>query len=245
MPATVITTKLNREIAVEERRVGIPTGRPLTDGAIARRRLQIAVVLGASGFVALFAMVVASGVVLAGAIALAIVFAAYAMEKDRHLRRLALLRGDSKRISLAVASELMFSGALATDRELLDLRDVVARAAGTLAAGLADVVAADCTRLRVLGPSGEVPVAAERELNARQLVPDDATAAHEVLRSRKPVRRVGEDDRGVLVVALRRGDDVLALLEAVAPSGEQFRPTDVGQAEAYARGVVAALAPRG
>ncbi len=245
MPATALTTKLNREIALEERRVGLPTSRPLTDGAIARRRLQIALVLGASGFAALFATLFAIGIVQAGAIALAGLFAAYAIQKDRHLRRLALLRGDSKRISLAVASELMFSGALIADREVLDLRDVIAQSAGKLAAGLADVVPADCTRLRVLGPSGEVPVAAERELSARQLVPDDATGAHEVLRSRKSVRRVSEDDRGVIVVALRRGAEILALLEAVSPSGEQFRAADVAQAEAYARGVVAALAPRG
>jgi hypothetical protein len=245
MPATVTTTKLNREIALEERRVGIPTSRPLTDGAIARRRLQIAVVLGASGFVALFAMVVASGFVQAGAIALAALFAAYAIEKDRHLRRLALLRGDSKRITLAVASELMFSGALAADRELLDLRDVIARSAGKLASGLADVVAADCTRLRVLGPSGEVPVAAEREMNARQMVPDDPGPAHEVLRTHKPVRQTTDDDRGVIVVAIRRGDELLALLEAVSPRGEHFRPADLVQADAYAHGVVAALAPRG
>jgi hypothetical protein len=245
MPATASTTKLNREIRLEERRVGLPTSRPLTDGAIARRRLQIALVLAASGFVALFATLFATGMVQAGAIALAGIFALYAIEKDRHLRRLALLRGDSKRISLAVASELMFSGALVADREVLDLRDVIAQSAGKIAAGFADVVAADCTRLRVLGPSGEVPVAAERELSARQLVPDDAAAAHEVLRSHKSVRRVTDDARGVIVVALRRGSEVLALLEAVAPSGEQFRPAEVSLAEAYARGVVAALAPRG
>jgi len=59
------------------------------------------------------------------------------------------------------------------------------------------------------------------------------------------VRRVTDDARGVIVVALRRGGEILALLEAVTPSGEQFRPADVGLAEAYARGVVAALAPRG
>ena len=36
MPATITT--LEREIALEERRVGIPTDQPLTDRAIARRR---------------------------------------------------------------------------------------------------------------------------------------------------------------------------------------------------------------
>jgi hypothetical protein len=243
MPAAV--TILDREITLEERRVGIPTNQPLTDGAIARRRLQIAIVLGASGFVALFAVFVAAGVVRAGAIVLAALFGAYAVEKDRHLRRLASLRGDSMRITLAVASELMLSGALASDPELLDLRDGIGRAAGRLAAGLADVVGAECTRLRLLGPSGEVPVAAERDLAARASVPDDPTAAHKVLRNRRTVREVTVDDRGVLVVAMRRGDEVLALLEAVAPRGDRYRPVDVVQADAYARGAVAALGAYG
>jgi len=243
MPATITT--LEREIALEERRVGIPTDQPLTDRAIARRRLQIAVVLGASGFVALFAVFLATGIVRVGAIALAGAFGVYAVEKDRHLRRLALLRGDSMRITLVVANELMFSGALAGDRELLDLRDGIGRAAERLAAGLADVVRADCTRLRLLGPSGEVPVAAERELTARRSVPDDTTAAHAVLRNHRPVRQVTLDGRGVLVVAMRRGDEVLALLEAVAPCGDRYRPVDVVQADAYARGAVAALAAHG
>jgi len=243
MPAAV--TILDREITLEERRVGIPTNQPLTDGAIARRRLQIAIVLGASGFVALFAMFVAAGVVRAGAIMLAALFGAYAVEKDRHLRRLASLRGDSMRITLAVASELMLSGALASDPELLDLRDGIGRAAGRLAAGLADVVGAECTRVRLLGPSGEVPVAAERDLAARASVPDDPAAAHKVLRNRRTVREVTVDDRGVLVVAMRRGDEVLALLEAVAPRGDRYRPVDVVQADAYARGAVAALGAYG
>lgn len=243
MPATVTT--LDREIALEERLVGLPTDEPLTDGAIARRHLQIAVVLGASGFVALFAVFVSNGRVRFGAIALAVLFGAYAMEKDRHLRRLALLRGDSKRITLAVAGELLFSGALFDDRELLDLRDGIGGAASGLAAGLADVVGADCTRVRLLGPSGEVPVAAERELSTHQMVPDDPSAAYDALLSHKPVRQVRSDDRGVLVVALRSGDEILGLLEAVAPSGDRFRPVDARLADAYARGAVAALAAHG
>jgi hypothetical protein len=243
MPATITT--LEREIALEERRVGIPVNQPLTDKAIARRRTQIAGVLGASGFVALFAVILASGIVSVGAIGLAALFGVYAVEKDRHLRRLALLRGDSMRITLVVANELMFSGALAGDRELLDLRDGIGRAAGRLAAGLADVVGAECTRVRLLGPSGEVPVAAERDLAARASVPDDPTAAHKVLRNRRTVREVTVDDRGVLVVAMRRGDEILALLEAVAPRGDRYRPVDVVQADAYARGAVAALGAYG
>jgi hypothetical protein len=243
MPATVTT--LDREIELEEKRVGLPTDQPLTDGAIARRRLQIAVVLGASGFVALGAVFAAGGPLRLGAIALAALFAAYAIEKDRHLRRLALLRGDSLRISFVVANELMFSGALAGDRELLDLRDTIGHVAGRLAAGLGDVVRADCTRLRILGPSGEVPVAAEREFANRQSVPNDVSAARDALRNRRSVRQVTLDDRGVIVVALRRGDELLALLEAVAAVGDRYRPSDVALADAYARGAIAVLSPRG
>jgi hypothetical protein len=149
------------------------------------------------------------------------------------------------RITLVVANELMSSGALAGARELLDLRDGIGRAAGRLAAGLAEVVPADCTRLRLLGPSGEVPVAAERELGARNEVSDDPAAAQDVVRNGKSVRRVRADDRGILVVALALDDEVLALLEAVAPRGDRFRPGDLARAEAYARGAVAALAANG
>jgi hypothetical protein len=243
MPATV--TLLEREIADEERVVGMPANRPLTDGAIARRRSQIAIVLGSSGFVAMSSLFFAAGLVRVGAIALALLFGGYAIGKDRHLRRLALLRGDSMRITLAVANELMSSGALTGARELLDLREGIDRAAGRLAAGLADVVPADCTRLRVVGPSGEVPVAAERELGSRNDVADDRTAAEQAVESHKSVRRITTDDRGVLVVALQHGDDIVALLEAVAPSGDRFRPGDLARAEAFARGAVSALVATG
>src|SRR5262249_42126775 len=118
MVATI--TSLDREIAREERRVGLPTGEPLTDESIARRRVQIAFVLGACGMVALFAVFQAEVALRILAVAIAVGFGAYAIEKDRHLRRLCSLRGDSRRITLAVAGELMFSGALAGDRELLD-----------------------------------------------------------------------------------------------------------------------------
>ena len=59
MPATVTT--LDREIAREERSVGLPTDEPLTDRAIAHRRLQIAAVLLVCGFVALYAAFASAG----------------------------------------------------------------------------------------------------------------------------------------------------------------------------------------
>ena len=61
-------------------------------------------------------------------------FGLYAMHKDRHLHRLAALRGDSKLITLRVAGELLFSGALERFRAARPAR---ARwsGAGSLAAG--------------------------------------------------------------------------------------------------------------
>jgi hypothetical protein len=238
MPATVTT--LDREIAREERSVGLPTDQPLTDRSIAQRRVQIAGVLLVCGFVALFAVFAATGVLQISAIALAGGFGMYAIEQDRHLRRLALLRGDSRRITLVVAGELMYSGALASDRELLDLREGVGKNAGRLAAALADVVPAECTRVRLVGPSGEVPIAAERELVPGRSVTDDGAPAVEAMRSGAPVRKeVG--GRTVLAVPLWRRDDLVAVLEAVSPPGEMYEPVDAALVDSFARGAIAAL----
>jgi len=238
MPATVTT--LDREIAREERSVGLPTDQPLTDRAIAHRRVQIAAVLLVCGFVALFAVFASSGVLQISAIALAGGFGMYAIEQDRHLRRLALLRGDSRRITLVVAGELMYSGALASDQELLDLREGVGKSAGRIAAALADVVPAECTRVRLVGPSGEVPIAAERELIPGRSVTDDGAPAIEAMRTRAPVRKeVG--GRTVLAVPLWRRDDLVAVLEAVSPPGELYEPVDAALVDSFARGAIAAL----
>jgi hypothetical protein len=238
MPATVTT--LDREIAREERSVGLPTDQPLTDRAIAQRRVQIAAVMLACGFVALFAVFASSGGLQICAVGLAGGFGIYGIEQDRHLRRLALLRGDSRRITLVVAGELMYSGALACDRELLDLQEGVGRSAGRLAAALADVLPADCTRVRLVGPSGEVPIAAERELAPGRSIADDTTAATEAIRLRSPVRKeIG--GRTVLAVPLWRRSDLVAVLEAVSPTGELYEPVDAAFVDAFARGAIAAL----
>src|SRR5438093_4402351 len=120
MLATVTT--LQREIAREERLVGLSPERPLTDTAIVRRRVQIAVLLGLLGVIAVVAMFAAPGPLQLAASVVALCFGWYALEKERHLQRLARLRGDANSISLVVADELVSSGALEADRELLDLR---------------------------------------------------------------------------------------------------------------------------
>jgi hypothetical protein len=238
MPATVTT--LDRAIHQEERFVGIPTDRPLTDRTIAHRRFQIAILLLACGFAALCAVFAASGLVQMPAVALAGGFGLYALRQDRHLRRLALLRGDSRRITLAVAEELLFSGALAGDRELLDLRAAAASRAGSLAAGLSDVVPCECTRVRLVGPSGEVPLAAMREIALRRPIPDDPEPARQALRVDAPVRQSFKD-RMIIVVPMWRGEEPIALLEVISAPGDRYRPLEVALIDAFAQGAVAAL----
>ena len=238
MPGTVTT--LDRAIHEEERHVGIPTDKPLTDRTIAHRRFQIGLLLLACGFAALYAVFAASSAVQMLAVLLAGGFGLYALRQDRHLRRLAQLRGDSRRITLAVAEELLFCGALAGDQELLDLRSAVAKGAGSLAAGLSDVVNCDASRVRLVGPSGEVPMAAMREIAPRCPIPDDPEPARHALRVDTPVRQTFED-RMIIVVPMWRGDEPVALLEVISAPGDRYRPLEVALVDAFAQGVVAAL----
>jgi hypothetical protein len=230
------------EIQREERLVGIPVDRPLTDRSITHRRLEIAVVLTIAGLVALFAGQISTGQVKLLSCTVAVLFGVYAIEKDRHLRRLALLRGDFQRISLVVADELMHSGALRRlgDRELLDLRDALGRAAGRIAANLAEMLPAHCTRVRVTGPAGEVPVAAERDL-VPTVVPDDSTVARDAVLAGKPVRRGGPEERTIIAAPLWHHDEIVGVVEAVSAPGARFTLSEVDLVDAFGRGVIAGL----
>lgn len=239
MGATI--TALQREIVREERIVGLPTDQPLTDRAIVRRRLQIAILLGVFGFVALLAMIAASGAVHLTAAGAALCFGWYALEKERHLQRLVRLRDDELTISLVVANELVFSGVLETDDQLLDLRLAIERSAAQLVAGLAEVLPTDCARVRLAGPSGEVPIAAERDLAPGRFAPDDTAIARAALQHRHSVRRSSSHDRAVLTVPLWRYDDVVGVLELVSHPGQTYLSRDAGLVDAYGRGAIAAL----
>jgi hypothetical protein len=239
MPATV--TLLQEEIIREERLVGLPDDQPLTDAALVHRRVQIAVLLGLLGLVSLASMLAANGSLRLVASIFALGFGYYALEKEHHLQRLGRLRDDAKLISLVVADELVFSGALHTDRELSDLRIAIEIAAPELAAGLAEVLPTDCARVRVTGPSGEVPIAAERDLAPGRFAPDDGDSARAALQHRHSVRRSGSHDRAVLNVPLWRGDDVVGVLELVSRPGQTYLSRDAGLVDAYGRGVIAAL----
>ena len=239
MTATV--TILQQQIAREERLVGLPPDQPLTNEALVQRRVQIAVLLGLLGLVSLAAMLIASGSLRLVALLFALGFAYYALEKEDHLERLTHLRDDANLISLVVADELVFSGVLEADHELLDLRIALELAAPQLAAGLAEVLPTDCARVRVTGPSGEVPIAAERDLAPGRFAPDDAASARAALKQRHSVRRNSSHDRAVLTVPLWRRDDLVGVLELVSHPGQTYLARDASLVDAYGRGAVAAL----
>lgn len=239
MTATV--TILHEAITREERLVGIPADRPLTDAAIVHRRVQIAALLGLLGLVSLVAMFAATGSLRLVASIFALGFGYYALEKEHHLQRLGRLHDDANLISRVVADELVYSGVLDTDRELLDLRIGLELAAPQLAAGLAEVLPTECARIRVMGPSGEIPIAAEQDLAPGRFAPDNADIARLALQQRHSVRRPSSHDRVVLAVPLWRRDDVVGVLEVVSHPGETYVSRDAGLVDAFGRGVIAAL----
>jgi hypothetical protein len=234
-------TSLHEEIVQEERHVGLPTDQPLTDAAIVHRRVQIAVLLGLLGLVAIVALLTANGSQRLLAAVAALGFGWYALEKEHHLRLLVRLHDHENTISLVVADELVFSGMLELDTELLDLRIALERASAALVAGLAEVLPTDCARVRLAGPSGEVPIAAERDLAPGRFAPDDSEIARAALQKRHSVRRSSSHDRAVLTVPLWRRDDVVGVLELVSHPGQTYLSRDAGLVDAYGRGAVAAL----
>ena len=239
MTATV--TILQQQISREERIVGLPPDEPLTESSLVHRRFQIAALLGLLGFVSLVAMFAASGSWRFVASIFALAFGGYALEKERHLQRLGRLRDDANLISLVVADELVFSGALEADRELLDLRIAIEMAAPQVVSGLAEVLPTDCARVRVTGPSGELPIAAELDLAPGRFPADDAEIARAALKQRHSVRRAGDHDRAVLAVPLWRRDDVVGVLELVSRPGQTYGSRDAALVDAYGRGAIAAL----
>ena len=238
MPANLTT--LEHQIADEERIVGIPTDQPLTTAAITRRHVQIGVLTGMLWLVALAALFSATREVRVFACTLALVFGVYAVQKERHLQRLSHLHRDECTIHLTVADSLLRSGVFRADTELLDLRTAVELGAARLAADLVEVVPADCAAVRLVGPSGETPLAAvcdEGEKSVRL----DAAAAHEALRRREPVRQGARDGRTVIVVPLEYHQHVLGLLEVVSGVAEFYSAYDAELVSAFAYGAVSGL----
>ena len=152
-------TTLEQEIAREERIVGIRPGQRLTPARISRRQTQVATVVVLVTVALLGVAFSPRGTTLLRGLTVALAFSivGYALEQNRHLRRLYRLTCDSQKITLAVVDVLTGNGALRLDEDLLSYQAGFERAATLVATGLADVLLADVARVRIAGPSGEVP----------------------------------------------------------------------------------------
>ena len=238
MPATV--TELETQIADEERIVGIPTDQPLTNAVIGRRHAQVGLLVGVMTFVAVATLATGANGLRIFTSALALAFGVYAVQKEHHLQRLSKLYRDECAINLDVADSLLRSGVLRADRELLDLRGAVEQAASGLAEDLLDVVPADCAAVRLIGPSGETPLAAVSDAGDTAIRLDPA-AAHEALRRREPIRQGGRDGRTVIAVPLEHQHHVLGVLEVISGPASFYSAYDAELVSVFAFGAVSGL----
>ena len=241
MPMTVTTVDtLEHEIEHEARIVGLPTDRPLTHAAIVKRHAQIGVLLGLLSLAVIATMVSSLAALRLFSCAAALAFGVYAWIEGKHLERLTRLQRDETSIHLTVADSLLRAGILNGDRTVLDLRTSVERAANHLAAELLTVVPSECAGLRLVGPSGETPLAAVCDLGAGGVWLDPA-AAHDALARREPIRRGASDGRTVIAVPLEHQGEVVGVLEVVSVETDRYSLVDELLVSAYARGAVAAL----
>jgi len=238
VPATL--TALESQIADEERIVGLPTDQPLTDKAIGRRHTQVGVLLALVTFAAVATLATSASSLRVLTSALGLAFGIYAVRKERHLHLLAGLYHDECSIHLTVADSLLASGVLRADRELLDLRTAVEAGATGLATDLLDVVPADCAAVRLIGPSGETPLAAVCDQCAHAVRLDPA-AAHEALRRREPVRQGACDGRTVIAVPLEHQHHVLGVLEVISDPASFYSAYDAELVSVFAYGAVSGL----
>ena len=114
-----------------------------------------------------------------------------------------------------VVDVLTGNGALRLDEDLLVYQAGFERAATLVATGLADVLLADVARVRIAGPSGEVPIVATH-MGAVD-APDDPTVARHALRRGHPMKGMIAGDRTVLAIPLMHHGEPIAVLEAVSP----------------------------
>jgi hypothetical protein len=241
VPSTPITfDNLELQITHEERIVGIPTDRPLTHAAIVKRYLQIGGLLGLLSLATIATLVSSTSALRIFVPTLAVAFGVYAWIEGKHLERLARLQRDESSIHLNVADSLLRSGILGTDRTVLDLRTAVERAANQLVADVATLVPSDCAGLRLVGPSGETPLAAVCDLGACG-VWLDPSAAHDALAQHEPVRRGARDGRTVIAVPLEHQGEVVAVIEVVSVESDRYSLVDELIVSAFARGAVSAL----
>jgi hypothetical protein len=231
---------LEHQIAHEERIVGIRTDRPLTHAAIVKRHVQIGLLLGVLSLAIVATLVSSLAPLRLFSCAAALAFGVYAWFEGTHLERLARLQRDESSIHLTVADNLLRSGILHANTTILDLRTAVERSAKQLAADVLTIVPSECAGLRLVGPSGETPLAAVCDLGAGGVWLDPA-AAHDALARHETVRRGTREGRTVIAAPLEHQGEVVAVLEVVSVETDRYSLVDQLIVSAFVRGAVAAL----
>jgi hypothetical protein len=256
MPTLDRYDRLQEEIVREERVVGIRPGTEEPTSAIRGRRRQLEGV----ALLVFFGLVLttlrselwgaADGDALidpdllrAAMITCAGGFIAYALEKEKHLRRLTLLDLQARRANIHVADAILHSAALNEDVEFMHatlvLEEVVDRVAGRVQRRLDAAASA----VRLLDAGGELHVAAYRGAGAgAECASGDegaegaegaaspgadagrASFAEQVALARRARRSTS---RGLAAAPLLHYGRLLGVVEAVAPDRRPFDTTDL------------------
>ncbi|HZR15351.1 MAG TPA: GAF domain-containing protein [Acidimicrobiia bacterium] len=251
---------LREQIRREERVAGLRADGHVTDAAIQRRRLQIALV----------SVVVFLGLVMTtlvddlwvdlkrnssivdptsarlAMIVFAVAFIAYALEKERHLRRLTTLGHEARAINLELAERILSSAALAdVERNLAGCLRLDDALRVVLDEALRIVVAATGS-VQLLTEDGELHEVVARPVDGGPRVADSLVA--QVALAREPMLLSGpvplEVDPGakargdavssVVCAPLVHADVLLGVLTLGAPPTERFGDDDLALVRQFA-----------
>ena len=147
-------------------------------------------------------------------------------QKERHLQRLEALHRDECSIHLDVADSILRSGALRTPTASCSTCATRSSAARPrLAEGAADAMLAHCACVRLVGPSGETPLAAVCDFGDAGIWLDPS-AAHEAAERHEPIRRGAPDGRTVIAVPLEHRYEVVGVLEVISGPDEPYSAYD-------------------
>jgi hypothetical protein len=243
-------TAMLEELLREEHAAGIRTPAPVSRGLIARRRRQIAGV----AVLVFFALVLVTlktvpdgagglfppNVLRAAVITIAAGFVAYALDKERHLRRLAQHARDEDGVGLVVADQLLQMHAL-QGSERLRAALALDAAAPSISRGLTGVLAVDGVRVRSRGPRGELPVAGFWQHGDGVFAGIGEALASQAVTLGAPAEFTTREQRTALAVPVWDDGVIVGVVEAVSGRGTPFRPCAVRMMDAYARGAIAAL----
>ncbi len=257
---------LREQMRREERVVGIRADGHVSRIAIHRRRLQIALLL-LLVFLGLAASTVANdldrdaavvdpGLIRAAMIVFASGFAAYVMEKERHLKRLSHLELQAEALDAALADRLLGAAAVAEAglavSATLDLGVVL----DTVLVRALAMLGASSGSISLLTDGGELHEAAARAYGAPSSCPlhvseallMQAALAREprLLSGPVPLDLTGNGRRAaraaaVMCVPIEHGDDLLGVVALGAAPGARFDAADLDLLRRFAVAAGAAI----